>query len=724
MTTGFGFPGGGLTEFQEGWFEVNTEGLANIYLAISDEGIVTASTDDPPSKVYTAALLNPESFSIRRKPMVWPWGDTSIQMAAFGQLQLTNYNDWYSYLVGADLRDTAITIKLPRAMAFGSATLIEDAFVICTAIFDNATCDNEDVITINLKDTLARLDKPLPVRYNPPFVDSGAANRMVPLSLGAVRNFAPLLIDAANRIYQLGDAPMTNVTAVRDRAAPLDPNADPPQYTPALSGSGIQLEVLPVGEANGKLTVDASSVGQQVVIPGVEDVLGGDGTFDSWTGGVPDNWTWSANVGSLIQQLTSPPYPIANMANLVSARTWYPSVSRYGDQLTYASVLQGGKSYRITFNVFSTQSSAPGLTTGLYGGIQVRSALSNLAADAISPHNDPLRVPQFGEVRYVFEFRVPDGADRDLIFIASAAQGITPGTGVGVGGGIIYDVKLQLLGEYVELPLTGITLSQLFPEILINRAGEDASIFDATDLEDLDEATGYELGLHYATQPNITQVLRDAADNYCATLYTDSEGVIRTKRLIDPKDDTPICDFDETNVDRPIRFEPDNATNLTTVIGTTRNQDPFTDADFVTDYDTVPADVRTRYKQVSQYQRTSSVSPAGQYDFARGAPIFNSLIDDPADGQTEIDRVVSIWSPRVYDDGTTTTGKRRFVTFSAQWDDPTAVGVTQQCAVTDIGFGSVVTLNYPRHGFDNTSVEVVGWEIFPFSQRISIVAFY
>lgn len=715
-----GFPGWNLSEFLDGWFEVNTEGLANIYLAITDEGIVTASTDTPASKQYRAVLMNPESFSIRRRPTVWPWGDTSVQMAAFGQLQLTNYDDFYSYLVGADLRDTAIIIKLPRAMALGSATLIDDAFVVATAIFDNATCDNEDVITINLKDTLARLDKPLPVRFNPPFVDSGAANRMVPLSLGAVRNFTPLLIDTPERIFQLGDAPMTNVTAVRDMAAPLDPNADPPQYVPALSGSGIQLEVMP----EGKLTVDASSVGQQVIIPGADDILNGDGTFDSWTGGVPDNWTWSANAGSTIQELTSPPYQIPFMANLLSARPWYPTASRYGDQLTYPGILEGGKAYRITFNVFSTTSSAPFFTNGLYGGIMVRSALSNLPADAVSPHGDPIRVPQFGQVHYGYVFRVPEGPTRDLIFLATAAQGGTPGIGTGIGGGIIYDVRVELLGEYLELPLEGITMSQLYREILVNRAGEDDTIFSAADLLDLDTIAGYKLGLHYTTQPNITHVLCDAADNFCAAHYTDSDGVVRIKRLTDPKDGTPIAVFDETNVVRPIRFEPDNAPNLTTVIGTTRNWDPFTDSDFVTDYDTVPADVRTRYKQASQYQRTSSVSPAGQYDFARGAPIYDSLIDDPDDGQTEIDRVVSIWSPRVYSDGTFTTGKRRFVTFHAQWDDPEAVGSTLQCAVTDIGFGSVVTLNYPRHGFDNTAVEVVGWEIFPFGQRVVITGFY
>jgi len=720
-----GFPGWDNTEFFDGWYEINTEGIANLYLTITDEAIVTASTDDPPSKVYKARVLNAEQFSIKRSPIVWPWGDTSIQMAAFGQLQLDNYDGFYGFLVGADLRDTIVTIKMPRAMAFGSATLIEDAPIICTAVLDNVTCDNEDVITITLKDTLALLDKPLPIRINPPFVDSGAANRMVPLSFGACRNTPWLLIDEANRIGQLHDGPLTNIAAGRDMAAILDPNATPPQYTPALSASGVQLAVLP----EGKLTFDCSSVGAQVVIPGDIDVLNGIGEFVNWdlAPGVPEDWDWSNNAGSLLQHLgTAQGYRVDNIAGMTSEISWNPSFGKYGDQLaTEADVLESGKAYRITFKIYQTFSPAPYYTYGEFGGIMVRSAISNLAEDAISDHGHALTVPFMGRQSYVFEFRVPVGADRKLYFIATTAQGgPNSGEDIGRGGGLIYDVKLELLGEYLELPLTGMNLEQYFFEILINRAGCDDSIYNVTDLTDLDTETGYEFGIHYDEQPNILQCLRDVTDSYCATHWTDADGVIRTGRLIDPKLGTVVANFDETNVVRPISFVPDNAENLTTVIGARRNQSPFSDSDFVTNYDTVPADVRTRFKKQSQYTLTSSASPAGQYDFVRGAAIFHSVIDDPADAQIEIDRVAGIWSPKVYDDGTIITGKRRFTTFTTLFDDPDSIGVSTTCAVTDIMFGHVVTLNYPRHGFINTPVEVVGWEIFPFSKRLVVTGFY
>lgn len=718
-----GFPGW-HDDFFEGWFEVNTEGLATVYLTITDEGIVTLTSDTPSAKVFQSRIKNPETISIRHRPIVWPHGDTSVQMAAIGTIDLESVDGLYTYLVGADLRDARMVIKLAPAMAFGGATTIADAPVMATAIFDNATC-SEDTVSIALKDALSSLDRPLPVRYNPPFVDSGAANRMVPISLGACRNVAPLLIDGPNRIYQIGDGPMTNVTAARDGGANLDPHATPPQYTPALSGSGIQLET----DAIDKFTVDASSVGRQVTIPGDVDVLGGVGDFSGWSGSpeVPAGWSWSAHSGSFIRELGSADgYPVDNIAYLQSALCWFPQGSQYGDWLVSDTAwLEAGKAYRLNAHIFSTFSAAPYFTTGLVGGIMFRSALSNSAEDAISPHGQPLTVPSFGRYSYTFDFRCPAGSDRPIYILCNAAQGgPNEGLSTGFGGGLVYQVTLEELGEYVELPLAGIGLEQFFFEWLVNRAGLDEDAYEVSDLTALDDVTGYEFGYHVTEQPNILDGLRSALDSYCATLFTDHTGTIRVARLTDPKDGTPIADFDETNIVRPIQIVADDAPNLTTLIGTTRNWDPLSDSDFVTDTDTVPAEVRTRFKQISQYQRTSSRSPAGQYSFAIGAPVFHSLLDDPADGQTEIDRVVGIWSPRVYNDATISTGKRKIATIKVVYDDITRVGATQFCDVRDLIYGAVVTLNYPTLGFDNTAAEVIGWELFPFANSIILTLFY
>jgi hypothetical protein len=106
------------------------------------------------------------------------------------------------------------------------------------------------------------------------------------------------------------------------------------------------------------------------------------------------------------------------------------------------------------------------------------------------------------------------------------------------------------------------------------------------------------------------------------------------------------------------------------------------------------------------------------------------VFDDQDDAQREIDRIVGIYSPRVYPNGDVTTGKRRLVTFTALFDETTKIGSGTQCDLSDIGYGSVVQLTYRDdngvivHGFDETNLLVVGWEIFPFARRITITGFY
>lgn len=709
----------------DGWYEINTEGLSTIRLTAVDEGLVTLSTDSDPSAVYKARILNPESFSIKNRPLIWPWGDTSNQFAAYGQLQIEDYDGFFDYLVGADLRDQEIVIQLPPAMAFGTTNLLRDAPIIATAILDNVTADSEDTKTITIKDKLTRLDKALPAKLFPPFVDAGAANRMVPISLGACRNVQPILKDSVSRTYIAHDAALTNVARVADMYAPLDPHATPPQYTPAENSSGVQLETDPVG----KVTMDCSSVGQQVVIPGAEDVLNGAGDFASWDAGspsVPNGWDWSNHPGSLI--LRREPingYP-EHTAELSSSIPWYPQGNKYGDQLsTETEILEAGAAYRIIFKIYSTFSSISQILGGRLGGIMVRSALSNNPDDAISDHGVPLTVPLTGDDSFVYEYRVPAGADRKLYFIATAADGATPGTGNLQGGGYIHLVSVEKLGEYTELPLTGITLSQIFPELLVVRGGEKPdgfsidNIVNTEDLAALDAATGYELGVHYDEPPNLLQAQREIADSYHAALYGNNLGVSQVKQLSDPKDGTPIADFDETNiVAKSLTVAVDDAPYLTNTAGTTRNWSPGQDSDFVTDTAIVPAEIRTRYKKVSQFTLTSSVSVAGQYAFSKNQPMIHLLLVDPGDGQREIDAVNSLWAPRVYSDGTVGTGKRRFITWATRFDDPAEVGATLKADLADFGFNTVVILNRPDRGFDNTSVAIVGWEIFPFAKRI------
>ena len=705
----------------EGWYIENSEGLATLYLSIVDEGYTTRSTDTPSSKAHKPRIRNAESFSIRRSPSFWPWGRSSVQQAAFGSLEIDNYDGAFDFLLGADLRDATVIFHLPPAATFGGATTINDLDPIATAVLENVTSDQEDVITVTLKDTLARLDKPLPCRYNPPFVDSNAANRMVPITLGACRNVAPLLIDEANRIYQLGDAAITNIAAMRDKAAPLDPYADPPQYSPALNATGVQLDT----EPEGKLTCDISSEGAQVVIPGAEDVLNGEGILDVWTTPTdpPDNWNYVSGTTNahVLRAGTANSFSQDYVAWLFSDQTYNTSGSIGRGIVHDDAILEAGSSYRISFKLERYSGSQSTNTTGV--GFILRSDITGpiYGAGAISGRY-PLTAPQFGSQPYTFVYTVPPGADRKVYALAI---GDPTRDDIFIG---FSSLKIEKLGEYVEAPVTGITLADYFTEILKNRAGEESTVWDSTDLEAIDAATGYLFGVHFDDQPNILEALRMPLDSFCATMFTDADGVIRTRRLTDPAEGSVVADFDETNVDRPVRISVDSAQQLTTLIGARRNWSVFGDADFVSDELVVPLDVRERYKRTSQFQQTSSVNPAGQYSHAIGAPVFDSLLDDADDAQTEIDRVVSLYAWHLNADGSVHNGKRRFVRFTARFDDQASVGAATKIAARDLLIGDVVSLSYPGNGdtpkFDDTRLFVSSVELFPFAQKITIEGWY
>lgn len=728
-----------------GWYVVNTENVPIIYLSIIDEGLTTHPGDTPANIQFRPRIKNPLGFSVKRNPMVWVWGNTSVQAAAYGKLVIDNYDGAFDFFMLNDLRDSQIIIQLPPAMALGTSTLMSTAPIAATAILDDATMDNEDEITVVLKDTIARLDRPLLMPFNPPYVDSGAANRMMPLSLGALRNFTPQLIDTPNRIFRMGDAAMANVIAAKDKGAPLDVHATPPQYNSALNNAGIQPQVMPIGP----FTVDCSSCGVQSAIPGITDVLAGIGRIRSTTNPGPDGpgvntWTGAAN--------TNPPsgWSYDNPLNGTFSRLAYangmdqdwamglsttvPFNTITGDQGLSAhittAVMLPGQTYRVNINVRAVYN--PGSTPGSVG-IALRTDLSSQSGNISGAfaNNGFIDSPNPNGAPYSFIYRCPnDGVTRTVYVVLSGdSHFATPVTAQ------FDNVTVELLGTYQELPLLGITIGAYFNEILCVRAGESAAIMNAADLTALQTATvdatrstsGYLFGNHYDDQPNILTALRDPLDSYGGTLFTDNLGVLRVARIIDPTDPNGpaiVADFDSTNMMRPIAIKSDRATGLTTLVGARRNWHVFTPTDFVTDFTLVPADTRFRYERLSQYQMVAALTPAGQYTFAQGAPIFDTLLDDPIDAQNEINRIIALYSPKVYADGTIFNGRRRFITFTVFFDDITKLGVNTQTNAATLKFGDIIKINYPRHGLNNTRAMVTGTELFPFAQKIVITGWY
>lgn len=704
-----GFPGWSWI-YADGWY-LQDAGIASVYLSIVDEGFLSSTTDTPANTPFLARILNPDQFYIAQEASTWVDGGSS-STSSYGTLVLDNRDGKLNPLLTASLRDTTLELRLVTAAAAGS---LAAGTVEATAIIDAVRTDDADSVTLLLRDVLTKYDKPLRLRRLPPYVDSAAAGKTVPLSFGACRNVAPLLIDSPTRTYLLHDAPIANIAAVRDMGAELDPLATPPQYTPAENGSGFALET----DAVGKLTVDCSTEGAQVVIPTAVDVLGGIGDFGTWTGTAPNGWTWSAHTGGVLTKLgTVNGYPQDYVASISSTTEWLPSSGKFGDWIkTNSNLLSAGVCYRITCKIWQTSGAAPYYVGGLPAGIQLRTDLSQFADGAISPNGQPLTVRLAGDYSYSFTYRVPAGADRPVYVIANSAAGLS-GNGMGAGGGIVYNVEAEELGQYLELPVAGITLVDYFDEILYTRAGETGTWSD-TDLAALDAATGYTWGVHFDEAPTILDALRAPLDSFGAFLFTDADGLIRVRRLNAPEAATVVVAVDDGCIDRAtIRQESFDATGLTTQIGARRNWSTYGDSDFVTDTVSVPPDVRARYKRTSQYLQTSSVYPAGRYSHAVGAPALDSLLDNPDQAQAEIDRVVGMFAARIV--GTAIySGQIVKLSFDVLHDGVT-LGANPSIAPRNLLLGDGVKITLSDLGYTGRVGVLVGVQRYPFGQRMTL----
>jgi hypothetical protein len=469
-----------------------------------------------------------------------------------------------------------------------------------------------------------------------------------------------------------------------------------------------------------------------------------------WKAGAPTGWRFTpaadSSPAATISETVVPLPSATNVAMMFSNGVWY---NGGGSILSYeTAVLSPGSTYRLSFGLYNVQYCGIIDAQGWPGGVVVSTATpSSNAADYIAGQFNPLSSGgSFKGANYVFEFTVPaGGAARKLYFAVLPTEDALPGSATvknNFSGGV-YNVRCELLGQYVAAPLNPMSMTDYFTEILVNRAGEATSIFSSTDTDALavhplspvdpnKGGTGTPADLVgfsccFDNPPNILDALRMALDNFCATLFTDSTGTLRARRLVDPSDPTGRvikADFiagnaKYANVARPlISINTDPAAYLTTLFGARRNWKVYTASDFVTDQNIVTQNTRAMFSRTSQYQIRSMKTPASNYNFAIGAPQFDTTIDVPGDCQLEADRVVGIWSPNVYVDGSFITGKRRVVQFAAYYDDPTAVGATIQTAVTNLMFGDIVSFTYAEHGFINAPAAILEWDIFPFANQL------
>jgi hypothetical protein len=277
------------------------------------------------------------------------------------------------------------------------------------------------------------------------------------------------------------------------------------------------------------------------------------------------------------------------------------------------------------------------------------------------------------------------------------------------------DVKLERLGEYEIAPLDGITVKDAFTEILVNREGEDPSIFSADDCDAIDAETGYQLGFRYTDVPNVLQVLQDIADQVGAAIFTDANGVIRIRRLTDPRNGTPEFALSEDNVvSASVRQWTDDGNAFTTLVWARPNCVPFGAGDFVTDTVTVPADVRARFQGIAQYSVAATANVAHQYEHAKGASRKLLRIDDPEQARTEINRIAS----DLFRD------KAIYLSLDVLFDGEDVGVLGLKKPAHEIYYGDICTVTLPALDLDDMPAVVTATDLFPAQGRITLTLRY
>jgi len=684
-----------IAGYENGWSTARS-GIGTILLASED--YLTAPADTPANTLYKGRLLNAESLQISRQSKVWPWAQRNDSVS-FSTVDIDNYDGAYDNLLATDIRDSIVTLKM-----VGVGAAYSTATTVATGIVDKVQTIGEDLLRITLRDKLTLLDRPLQNKLLPPYVSESAANKPCPIALGACRTITPVLIDEQTITYKIHDSALTEIAVVSDNADPLDPAATPQDWIATGDNSGLQLNVFPV---NGKLTADVSSSGINVIPPGPSDELSGDGQFTTWSApdavnldGLPNGWL-KDDVHPAVRPGTG---TISNISpNTCTIRTNVYEQSgnnEFGFWLKYSSnILKAGKTYRWSFELKSVK----GIDDNVFGGRHGLNVVAELAGTPefwFSPFRAPLTVPGV----YSGTYTNITGTDQ-TVYILSQAGGPAAGNCIIQ----IANFVIQEVVAYVPPPLVGITLQEYGLEVLQNRGKLLSAEWSSSDAAALDTATNNVFGFYSVDQINISSAMRLPLDSYCAALYADKLGVIRMSRLYDPdtaSDGSIKLEISASNIrasqngSAMLSIEVDPAPGLTTYMGARRNWTTFTDSEFVSDYAEVTAALRSQLKRKSQFVVASNVSVASQYRHAINAGPMDSLLDDTAKAQVEIDRVCDLY-----------TKLRYFRTFTVLYagDAP------------DLNFGDIVRATYARWGLDSgKKLFVVGIAHRPFIKEIEI----
>lgn len=588
------------------------------------------ATDEIPHAMFHGCVAQ-SSFPNVRSLNFWTWGEGRSR-GATAQFVINDPDGQYDYLLGANVRDLEVTVhEIPDL-----SSAFADALLVGTFVLERVDVINDGQKRITLQSRAAVLSQPSQTRLFLPNAPEEVANRPMPIRLGVVRSIEPILIEDGlgtsppEPVYQVADSPMQAFGLLRDKGDPLAIGVD----WNVLPG---QQQIYLYENPEGKLTFDASSIGGESITNLVPTTVAG--------------WDTVVNVTG------TSTYTFGNAAQTTNGTI----VSR----LTEGSVLTAGKSYGFILVVDD-------MSVGVsQTGVPVRVSIGEGVTSG--PNGPTLDSP-------VFSATSPGTYTGS--FVATATGPVTlalRGVVTIINSAVVSRFEVFEAASTTQDTLQPITLEGFAREMLQTRGGLPESQWSSEDTAEIDTVTSYGLGFSAVDPISIADALQAALVGFGACYWQDATGRIRFTRIVDPADVTPVGTITQDVMLSDLAVTPDFAPGLTSQIAGQRNWTVLSDTDFVTDFDDVPISVRKILGRKFRAVRTTGSPFPSEYAHARGASSpLETLIDEPASLQREIDRVAALY---------------QVVRFFYQIDIPID-------ALPAYELGQIWTLQYPRYGLD------------------------
>lgn len=633
-----------------GWYIVPPL-LDTIYLASGE--YITAPTDSPASAPFDSSIVNGQSFAVSHQLNFGVWKGSSVTPAT-ASLQVANPGGQYDSMLPADMTNRPIMLQ----ELAGDGDAYSTATGAANMLITDAKANDENTLTLTLKDSLALLDLPLQNHLILPNAEANAVNQPWPFVLGAARNVPLTLIDAKANTYAVSDVPVVGFGYVRDKGDPFDPNASPPDYTIAAGRNMITLG----SQAQGMVTGDFSSVGGGTLPTSATDIFGGAGNpFTGTINATPTGWSQKAGWGTAAAKLIA--------GNQVQFSAAAPTL-----RLTAGATMLAGRSYRVTLTVVGATSST---TSPADQSISI-----GIARAMTSPSNWAWKVP--GVAGTYSTVITNTGVDFEPI-LAVYNDSVPGFQGDNV---IVKGFSLLLIADtYVPSAILPIKLADFVAAIMAKAEKNGIRIpYSRADLDAIDTATGF-AGIGYAAIGATTarQALDMALASYCACAWMDSTGTLRFTRLALPENETATLSLATGDWLNDMAYAQDAMTGLTTQVGYRYNWQTFRDSDFVTDFIDVPSSVRRAFSRQCQGVAATAAPLAPIYARAVFNEPFYSLLDRQEDAQALADYL-----------GKQGGRKRGFYTIDLPHNTMT--------------MGQIVNLTHNRYGLDaglNTQVVTI-----------------